>query len=77
MFEKVKKEKKKVFVGLAIVGGVVLMGAVYRRGLATGAYSAGFYLGREIGIACKNGTLAPGTDQKILEILKIASKEEI
>ena len=82
MFEKVKKaEKKKIFIGLATIGGVVLLGAAYRqgmiKGLKKGAYLGGFYLGREIGLACKNGDLPPGTDQKILEILKIKAKGNI
>lgn len=74
MFEKAKKNKKKVFVGLAVVGGVVLLSVAYNKGVAKGAYSAGFYLGREVRMACDKGILAPGTDQKMLEILKLAAK---
>ena len=72
-----KEQKKKALVGLSIAGGVGLLIITYRqgfvKGMAKGAYLAGYSLGRTIKGACDNGTLAPGTDQKILEILKIGA----
>lgn len=84
MFEKIKqtkKENKKLFVGAAIVGGVVLLGVAYRqgmiKGIARGAYLGGYQIGSIVRKACENGSLPPDTHVKILELVKNTAEGNI
>lgn len=79
MFEKFKQKKeenKKVLIGAGVVGGVVLLGLTYRqgmiKGMTKGAYFGGFYIGRTIGLAYKNGTINQETFEAIKKIISEA-----